>query len=75
MQDLLKKVKLLENTGLLLDEIIETVKNEVKERKGGFLSMLLGTLGANLLGNMLGDRGVLRAGKGTIRAGYGYKNF
>ena len=75
MQDLLKKVKLLENTGLLLDEIIETVKNEVKERKGGFLSMLLGTLGANLLGNMLADRGVLRAGKGTIRAGYGYKNF
>ena len=75
MQDLLKKVKLLENTGLLLDEIIETVKNEVKERKGGFLSMLLGTLGANLLGNMLADRGLLRAGKGTIRAGYGYKNF
>ena len=53
--------------------VIETVQNEVKERKGGFLSMLLGTLGASLLGNLLTGRGVCRAGKGKgiVRAGEG----
>ena len=53
MQDLLKIVKSLEDSGVLLDRITETVKYEVKEQKGGFLSMLLGTLGASLLGNLL----------------------
>ena len=53
MQDLLKKVKSLEESGLVLDGITETLKNEVKEEKGGFLGMLLGTIGASLLGNML----------------------
>ena len=75
MQDLFKIVKSLEDSGLLLDGIDETVKNEVKKQKGGFLSMLLGTLDASLLGNMLEGRGVIRAGKGTIRAGYGPKRF
>ena len=75
MQDLLKIVKSLEGSGLLLDGITETVKNEVKEQKGGFLSILLGSLGASLLGNMLAGRGVIRAGEGTIRAGYGSKKF
>ena len=75
MQHLLKIVKSLEDSGLILDGITETVKNEVKEQKGGFLSMLLGTLGASLLGNMLAGKGVIRAGEGTIRAGYGSKNF
>ena len=75
MQDLLKIVKSLKDSGILLDGITETVENEVKERKGGFLSMLLGTLGASLLGNMLAGRGVIRAGEGTIRAGYGSKRF
>ena len=75
MQDLLKIVKSLEDSGLLLDGITETVKNEVKEQKGGFLSMLLGKLGASLLGNMLAGRGVIRAGEGTIRAGCGSKTF
>ena len=75
MQDLLKTVKSLEDSGLLLDGITETVKNEVKEQKGGFLSTLLGTPGASLLGNMLAGRGVIRTGEGTIRAGYGSKNF
>ena len=68
MQDLLKIVKSLKDSSLLLDRITETVKNEVKEQKGGFLSMLLGTLGASLLGNMLAGRGITRAGEGTIRA-------
>ena len=53
MQDLLKIVKLLEDSGILLNGITETVKNEVKERKGGFLSMLLGTLGTSLLIDLL----------------------
>ena len=79
MQDLLKTVKSLEGSGLLLDGITKTVKNEVKERKGGFLSMLLATLGASLLDDLytknLSGRGVIRAGEGTIRAGYGSKKF
>ena len=75
MQDFLKIVKSLEDSDLLVDGITETVKNEVKEQKGGFLSMLLGTLDASLLGNMLAGRGVIRAGEGTIRAGYGSKKF
>ena len=52
-QDLLKIAKSLEDSGILLDGITETVKNEVKEQKGGFLSMFLGTLGASLLGELL----------------------
>ena len=77
MQDLLKIVRSLENSVILLDGITETVKNEVKEQKGGFLSMPLGALGASLLGDLLtknlSGRGVIRAGEGTIRAGYGSK--
>ena len=79
MQDLIKIVKSLEDSGILLDGITETVNNEVKEQKGGFLSILLGTLGASLLGDLLtknlSDRGVIRAGEGTIRACYGSKKF
>ena len=64
----------------MLKGVTETVQNEVKEQKRGFLSMLLGTLGASLLGNILTDRGINRAGKGrginragegVSRAGYG----
>ena len=77
MQDLLKIVKSLEDSCILLDGITETVKNIVKEQKRGFLSMLLGTLGAFLLGELLtknfSGKGVTRAGEGTIRAGYGSK--
>ena len=79
MQDLLKILKSLKDSGILLDGITETVKDEVKEQKGGFLSMLLGTLGASLLGDLLtkklSGRVVIRAGEGTIRAGYGSKKF
>ena len=75
MQDLLKIVKSLEYSGILLDGITETIKNEVKEQKSSFLSMLLGTLGASLLGNMLAGRGVIRVGEGPIRAGYGFKKY
>ena len=53
MEDIIKIVKYLEDSGLLLKGISETVQNEAREQKGGFLSMLLGTLGASLLGNFL----------------------
>ena len=79
MQDLLKIVKSLEDSGILLNGITETVKNEVREQKGGFLSVLLVTLGASLFGDLLtknlSGRGVIRAAEGTIRAGYGSKQF
>ena len=73
-------MKSREDSGLLLKGVTESVQNEVKEQKGGFLSMLLGTLGASLLGNILTGRGINwagkgvginRAGEGVLRAGYG----
>ena len=76
MEDILKTVRSLEDSGLLLKGVRETVQNEAKEQNGGFLSMLLGTLCASLLGDMLfgkNGKGVLRAREGTIRAGYGSK--
>ena len=65
MKDILKIVKYLENSGLLLEGVSETIKNEAKEQKGGFLSMLLGTLGTSLSGNMLADKRVISAAEGT----------
>ena len=73
MDDILKIVKSLEDSGLLLKGVSETTQHEAKEQRGGFLGMLLGTLGASLLGDILPGKGVIRAGKGTIRAGYGSK--
>ena len=64
MVDIIEIVKSLEDSGLLLKGVTETIQNQVKEQKGGFLSMLLGTLGASLLGNLLTGRGINRAGKG-----------
>ena len=63
MNDIIKIVKSLEDSGLLLKGVTESVQNEVEEQKGGFVSMLLGTLGASLLQNLLAGRGVNRAGK------------
>ena len=51
--------------------ITKTIKNETKKQKGGFLSMLLDTLGASLLGNLLSGKGTVRAGERIVRAGYG----
>ena len=70
---MVKIVKSLEESGLLLKAVTETVQNEVKEQKGEFLSMLLGTLGASLLGTFLTGKGVNRAGEGVLRAGYDNK--
>ena len=74
MKDIIKTVKSLEDSGLLLKGVTERVQNEVKEQKGGFLSMLLSTLGASLLRNMLSGRGINKKGRGINRAGYGNKN-
>ena len=66
MNDIMKIIKALENSGILLKGVTKTIENETKEQKGGFLSMLLGTLGASLLGNLLsGGKGIVRAGKGS----------
>ena len=82
IEDIIKAVKSLEDSGLLLKRVTKTVQNELKEQKGGFLSMSLGALGASLLGNILAGRGINRAGegreaiaksqgRGIARAGYG----
>ena len=69
MEDILKIVRSLEDSGLLLERVSETIKNKAKKQKGGFLSVLLGTLHASLLGNMLAGKGVIRAGKGAVTVG------
>ena len=75
MKDIMKIIKALENSGILLKGVSKTIKNETKEQRGGFLSLLLGTLGASLLGNLLtGGKGspASRAkGKGIMIAGKG----
>ena len=58
-------VQVLEDSNILLNRVTKTIEKESKEQKGGFLSMLLGTLGASVLGNLL-------SGKGIVRAGYGH---
>ena len=74
MNDIMKVVQALEDFNILLKGLTKTIKNE-KEEKGGFLSMLLGRLGASLLGNLSTGKGIVRAGsgikkwKGIIRAG------
>ena len=65
MDDLTKIVRSLEDSGLLLKGVTESVQNEVKEQKGAYLSMLLGTLGASLLGNLLTGKGAFHGGKGV----------
>ena len=71
MDHLIKIVKSLEDSGLLLKGVTESVQNEVKEQKGGFPGMLLGTLGASLLGYLSAGTGIHRAGEGVVRAGKG----
>ena len=60
----MKIIQALENSGVLLKRVTKTIKNETKEQKGGFLNMLLGTLGASLLGNLLSGKVIVRAGEG-----------
>ena len=74
MNDIMKIIEALENSGILLKGVTKTIENETKEQRGRFLSMLLGTLGASLLGNLLtGGKGIVRAGEGVLRASEGVK--
>ena len=67
MNDIMKIVESLQESGLLIRDVSETTRNEANKQKRGFLSMLLGTLGAGLLGNLLRDKGTITAGEGTIK--------
>ena len=71
MQDIIKIIKELENSDILLKGVSKTIENEIKEKRGGFLGMLLGTLRAGLLGNLLTGKGIIRVGDGIVRAGDG----
>ena len=73
MNDIMKIIEALENSGISLKGVSKTIENKTKEQRGGFLSMLLGTLGASLLGNLLTGKGFMRAGDGIVRAGEGCK--
>ena len=77
MNDILKIIQALEDSNILLKGMTKTIKNETREQKGGLLSMLLGTLGASLLGDLLiknlSGKGTVKAGKGFLRAGEGIK--
>ena len=80
MNDIMKIVQALEDSNILLKTVTKNIENESKKQKDGFLSMLLGTLGAGLLGNLLSGKGIVRAGYGhpskkekrIARAGYGH---
>ena len=73
MNGIMKIVQALEDSNILLKGVTKTIKNETKKQKGRFLSMLLGTLGASLLGGLLtknlSGKGTVRAGEGFLRAG------
>ena len=64
MNDRMKIVQALEDSNIFLKGVTKTIKNETKEQKGEFSSMLLGTLGASLLRNLLTGKGIVRAGSG-----------
>ena len=68
MNDIMKIVKSLEESGLLIKGVSQIIKSGAKKQKGGFLNMFLGTLGASLLGNLSTGRGAISAGKGIIKA-------
>ena len=86
INDIMKIVQALQESDILLNRVTKTIKNGTKEQKGGFLSMLLDTLGVSLLGNLLTGKEILRTGsgsplsstlknkkgKGIVRAGSGH---
>ena len=73
MNDIIKIIQAARNSGILLKGVSKTIENDTKEQREGFLSMLLGTLGASLLGNLLTGGREGRKGKGIVRAGEGSK--
>ena len=74
MNDIMKIIEALENSCILLKGVNKTIENETKEQRGGFLCMLLGTLGASLLGNLLTGKGIMRAGDRIVRADEGSRS-
>ena len=64
MNDIIKIIQALENSNILIKGVTKIIKNGTKEQKRGFLSMLLVTFGASLLGNLVTGKGILRAGSG-----------
>ena len=73
MKNIIETVKSLKDSSLLPERVSKTVQNKAKKQKGEFLSMLLGTLGVTLLGNILVGKGINRAEEGIVRTGYGSK--
>ena len=73
MNGIMKIIEALENSGILLKGVSNTIENETIEQRGGYLSMLLDTLGASLLGNLLTGKGIMRAADAMVRAGSGSK--
>ena len=77
MNSIIKNIQVLEDSNILFKGVTETIKNETREQRGGYLRMLLGTLASTLLGNILAGKEILRAGygnkkvKGIVIAGYG----
>ena len=76
MNAIMKVIRALEDSNILLKVVSKTVQNEVKEQKRGFLSLLLATLGASLLGNLLTGKGIVRAGTGnhSLNSSTSYEN-
>ena len=72
MNYIMQIINSLEESGLLIKLVSETIKNEAEEENGGFLSMLLGALGASLLGNVLTGKGIITAGEVTTRTGHDF---
>ena len=70
--DIIKIVKSLEESRLLIKDVSEIIKDEAKEQKSGFFSTLLGALGASLLGNILTGKGTIKTGEDKIRAGQNF---
>ena len=73
--DIMKIIQALENSNILIKGVTKTIKNETKEQKGEFLNMLLDTLGASLLGNLLTGKGILRAGSGKKKRKRSFKSW
>ena len=71
--NIMKIVKSLEKSGVLIKSISKAIKNEAKEQKGGFLSMLISTVVASLSGNLLTGEGKIRAAEGTVRSGQDFQ--
>ena len=71
MDDAFRVVRSLKSSGEEIDGVCETVKHEIEKQEGGFLGMLLATLDASMLANILTVKGVMRAGEGTVT---GYNN-